>query len=518
MTEDQNAAQPTEPAEPTDVLHAAIMNLPLPHGWDEAIDGKLSPTERRTYKIGHRDARHAAAELVAACGATAGAARSNETNPVSAPSPPVAQTEAEQFARGYAEALCVQARLEAGLPADAEYLSRIRKALDTPAPGEAQPTESAEPPMWTPEMFVKLDQLVAQLDAPVAQQSVQAQDERERFEARFPRPAAVLLKGDDYAVREGWENSYAAERFCGQWAGWQARAALAAVAQPASIDMVLHCPKCGMQHVDAPEKASEREPVLYADAWTNPPHRSHLCHGCGHIWRPADVPTNGVQAVKTTGKADSPTVAQPAQDAPIFRGGHWCHGQGFISRNGNRMLRADFDPQPAPAVRERMLDWICAALSAADQGEALAAQPAPIAAPERDASLLSAGMWMDGGLDLDVPIAAPIISEPMIVAGLQAACFHDTAQSRKDLTKAFAAMVAAAPTPIAPESADAARMDWLERHFTRITGVYVAGDHTVSPFAVDCEEDTFRDHKNRIRQAIDAAMTAKPPTQGEQTP
>src|SRR5574340_600312 len=23
--------------------------------------------------------------------------------------------------------------------------------------------------------------------------------------------------------------------------------------------------------------------------WDNPPHRSHLCHGCGHIWRPADV-------------------------------------------------------------------------------------------------------------------------------------------------------------------------------------------------------------------------------------
>ena len=67
------------------------------------------------------------------------------------------------------------------------------------------------------------------------------------------------------------------------------------------IDMVLHCPACGLQHIDAPD---ERTPD-----WKNEPHRSHLCHGCGHIWRPADVPTNGVQATKTKGKADSPPHA-----------------------------------------------------------------------------------------------------------------------------------------------------------------------------------------------------------------
>lgn len=71
------------------------------------------------------------------------------------------------------------------------------------------------------------------------------------------------------------------------------------------IDMVLHCPACGLQHVDAPD---HRTPD-----WNNPPHRSHLCHGCGHIWRPADVPTNGVQAVQTKGKADSP-IAAPKPD------------------------------------------------------------------------------------------------------------------------------------------------------------------------------------------------------------
>lgn len=87
--------------------------------------------------------------------------------------------------------------------------------------------------------------------------------------------------------------------------------------EPATpIDMVLHCPNCGMQHIDAPwtpkspltnDQINGVEPV-----WGNPPHRSHLCHGCGHIWRPADVPTNGVAGVKTKGKADSPVSARIA--------------------------------------------------------------------------------------------------------------------------------------------------------------------------------------------------------------
>ena len=77
------------------------------------------------------------------------------------------------------------------------------------------------------------------------------------------------------------------------------------------IDMVLHCPECGLQHIDA---ADNRSPAGDPDdprcsdgmTWRNPPHRSHLCHGCGHIWRPADVPTTGVAAVQTKGKSDSP--------------------------------------------------------------------------------------------------------------------------------------------------------------------------------------------------------------------
>ncbi len=75
---------------------------------------------------------------------------------------------------------------------------------------------------------------------------------------------------------------------------------------PEPVDMVLFCPKCGAQHVDAPEEAfASSNGKRTMTTWTNPPHRSHLCHACGHIWRPADIPTNGVAAIKTRGKADA---------------------------------------------------------------------------------------------------------------------------------------------------------------------------------------------------------------------
>jgi hypothetical protein len=48
---------------------------------------------------------------------------------------------------------------------------------------------------------------------------------------------------------------------------------------------VLYCPSCKAQHIDAPDPAN---------GWLNPPHRTHLCHACGHLWRPYDYPTEGV--------------------------------------------------------------------------------------------------------------------------------------------------------------------------------------------------------------------------------
>ena len=62
------------------------------------------------------------------------------------------------------------------------------------------------------------------------------------------------------------------------------------------IDMLIFCPNCGLQHIDAPNEST---------GWDNPPHKSHMCLHCGRIWRHADVPTNGVAKIKTMGKDDN---------------------------------------------------------------------------------------------------------------------------------------------------------------------------------------------------------------------
>lgn len=76
-----------------------------------------------------------------------------------------------------------------------------------------------------------------------------------------------------------------------------------AAIQAEPIDMVLHCPACGTQHIDAA-----------IENWNNPPHRSHFCMQCACIWRPADVNTNGVAAVQTKGKHDSEMVQVTEED------------------------------------------------------------------------------------------------------------------------------------------------------------------------------------------------------------
>lgn len=93
------------------------------------------------------------------------------------------------------------------------------------------------------------------------------------------------------------------------------------------IDMVLHCPRCGLQHIDEPD---ERSPD-----WENPPHRSHLCHGCGCIWRPADVATNGVRGTMTVGKADNwnTGAACPTKDV----------GEDVVERVARQFVRNCYD-------------------------------------------------------------------------------------------------------------------------------------------------------------------------------
>jgi hypothetical protein len=48
------------------------------------------------------------------------------------------------------------------------------------------------------------------------------------------------------------------------------------------IAMILTCPSCGGRHIDEGEFASKV-------------HHTHACQHCGMVWRPAIVPTVGVQ-------------------------------------------------------------------------------------------------------------------------------------------------------------------------------------------------------------------------------
>jgi hypothetical protein len=90
------------------------------------------------------------------------------------------------------------------------------------------------------------------------------------------------------------------------------------------IPMLLFCPKCHSQHIDSPKW--ERDPHDVEQGlictWNNPPHKSHLCHACGNIWRPADVETTGVASIKTKGKADTwDSTAPTTGSAPAIASG-----------------------------------------------------------------------------------------------------------------------------------------------------------------------------------------------------
>lgn len=64
------------------------------------------------------------------------------------------------------------------------------------------------------------------------------------------------------------------------------------------IPMILICPVCHLQHIDEVDE-------LTNPGWDNPPHTSHKCLGCGTVWRPAQVPTEGVRILDYHGKSDT---------------------------------------------------------------------------------------------------------------------------------------------------------------------------------------------------------------------
>jgi hypothetical protein len=83
----------------------------------------------------------------------------------------------------------------------------------------------------------------------------------------------------------------------------------------APLDIVIFCPRCNVQHIDAADPNCEtcgRPPDQHFEnagcefkEWTNPPHKSHRCKNCNLVFRPADVPTNGVLSARTRGGNDN---------------------------------------------------------------------------------------------------------------------------------------------------------------------------------------------------------------------
>jgi hypothetical protein len=58
-------------------------------------------------------------------------------------------------------------------------------------------------------------------------------------------------------------------------------------APAASVRVHTWCPKCDLKHVDALDEKTGID-------WATRPHKTHLCLGCGHLWKPHDYATVGV--------------------------------------------------------------------------------------------------------------------------------------------------------------------------------------------------------------------------------
>lgn len=141
------------------------------------------------------------------------------------------------------------------------------------------------------------------------------------------------------------------------------------------IDMILYCPNCGLQHIDAPDEP-DKYCITEADGscistdprcmhqlnpeprWENPPHRSHLCADpeCGCVWRPSDTETNGVADIQTEGKDDTWPVyagevtAQPAQRR---KGGKTGSPPGML-QDDHRPLSKALAAMPGAAYQARI--------------------------------------------------------------------------------------------------------------------------------------------------------------------
>lgn len=96
----------------------------------------------------------------------------------------------------------------------------------------------------------------------------------------------------------------------------RAKAFLDGIGTAPPVDMLLFCPNCAEQHVDEArpdvcETCGGNEAGCSCKTfspWLNLPHKSHRCTSCNHVWRPADVPTNGVAENRTVGQRDESPI------------------------------------------------------------------------------------------------------------------------------------------------------------------------------------------------------------------
>lgn len=63
--------------------------------------------------------------------------------------------------------------------------------------------------------------------------------------------------------------------------------------EPEPIPMLLYCPCCNKRHLDVGPFATK-------------PHTTHSCQNCGLTWKPAQVPTVGVEFLPGYKNADDP--------------------------------------------------------------------------------------------------------------------------------------------------------------------------------------------------------------------
>jgi predicted RNA-binding Zn-ribbon protein involved in translation (DUF1610 family) len=111
------------------------------------------------------------------------------------------------------------------------------------------------------------------------------------------RPCA---KGCQYAKDAGMPDMHCAdERGCRMEPEPTARleGGNDAAAHVAAEPMILPCPNCGAKHIDRNE-------------WATKPHRTHRCEICAHEWRPANVPTVGVNDLRDAAACDPPAAVE----------------------------------------------------------------------------------------------------------------------------------------------------------------------------------------------------------------